>query len=61
MFSISSINGSGTGELLEAIVMNMEQEVAADESEIPKITIFTLDFYKSLSYGRLVFYNEAVQ
>ncbi len=39
IFPISSINGSGTGELLDAIVQNMEEKIEDPLPDIPKITI----------------------
>lgn len=38
LFPISSINGSGTGELLDEIVKNLEVEIE-EESDIPRIAI----------------------
>ncbi|PKP11705.1 MAG: ribosome biogenesis GTPase Der [Bacteroidetes bacterium HGW-Bacteroidetes-4] len=40
VFSVSSINGSGTGELLDAIVANFEKKpINEDEIELPKIAV----------------------
>lgn len=39
LFSISSINGSGTGELLDSLVMNMQEEPEPEPDDTPKITI----------------------
>jgi GTP-binding protein len=40
VFSVSSINGSGTGELLDAIVANFEKKpIIEDEIELPKIAV----------------------
>jgi len=39
LFSISSINGSGTGELLDAIIQDMQPEEEIEEDEIPKIVV----------------------
>lgn len=40
VFPVSSINGSGTGELLDAIVENFEKKpVNEDEIELPKIAV----------------------
>lgn len=36
---ISSINGSGTGELLDKIVSYIKEEVSEDELDIPKYTV----------------------
>jgi len=39
VFSLSSINGSGTGDLLDAVVENFEIEEEQEENEIPRIAI----------------------
>lgn len=40
VFSVSSINGSGTGELLDAIVENFEKKpINEEEVELPKIAV----------------------
>ncbi len=39
VFSLSSINGSGTGDLLDAVVENFEVEEEEVESQIPRIAI----------------------
>lgn len=39
IFPISSINGSGTGELLDEICKNISSSEESDEENIPKITI----------------------
>lgn len=36
---ISSINGSGTGELLDTIVTSIDQEILEDELDIPRYTV----------------------
>lgn len=38
-FSLSSINGSGTGDLLDAVVKNLPDQVAAIQSDLPRIAI----------------------
>lgn len=38
-FSLSSINGSGTGDLLDAVVKNLPHQVAAIQSDLPRIAI----------------------
>jgi GTPase len=38
-FCISSINGSGTGELLDKVISYMEEEKAVEELDIPKYTV----------------------
>ncbi len=38
-FCISSINGSGTGELLDKVVSYIEEEKAEEELDIPKYTV----------------------
>ena len=39
IFPVSSINGSGTGDLLDKVVESFEPVVETDEEEIPKIAI----------------------
>lgn len=39
VYCISSINGSGTGELLDAITSNMPIEAEEEDSEVPKFSI----------------------
>lgn len=39
LYCISSVNGFGTGELLDQITTHFKDEVLEDESELPKITI----------------------
>jgi GTP-binding protein len=39
VFSISAINGSGTGELLDELVKHMEKEAPPEESDLPKLAI----------------------
>ena len=38
-FPLSSINGSGTGELLDALVASFEKEDEVDENELPRFAI----------------------
>jgi len=38
-FCISSINGSGTGELLDKIVKYVDEEIAEEELDLPKYTV----------------------
>ena len=38
-FCVSSINGSGTGELLDAIVKELPEELQEEGSELPKVAI----------------------
>jgi len=38
-FSLSSINGSGTGDLMDAVVKNLPDQVAAIQSDLPRIAI----------------------
>ncbi|HEX2922184.1 MAG TPA: ribosome biogenesis GTPase Der [Bacteroidales bacterium] len=38
-FSLSSINGSGTGELLDEVVKNLPAEVVSEMPELPRIAI----------------------
>ena len=38
-FPISSISGSGTGELLDELILNFNEESAAEELDIPKFAI----------------------
>ena len=39
LFCISSINGSGTGELLDKIVSYIETDIPEEDSDIPKYTV----------------------
>lgn len=39
LYSISSINGSGTGELLDAIIQEMDKEEHIEDEGIPKIVV----------------------
>ena len=39
IYSISSINGSGTGDLLDKLILEFEAEVEEEESDIPRISI----------------------
>ena len=38
-FTISSINGSGTGELLDAITAKIPKEIEEDENELPRFAV----------------------
>ena len=38
-FPISSISGSGTGELLDELILNFNEESATEELDIPKFAI----------------------
>jgi len=38
-FAISSINGSGTGELLDSIVSMLPEEIAEQEHDLPRISV----------------------
>lgn len=39
IYSISSINGSGTGELLDQMILEFEAETEEEESDVPRISI----------------------
>ena len=39
IFFLSSVSGTGTGELLDAVVANMPQETKEEDSELPKFAI----------------------
>ena len=38
-FPISSISGSGTGELLDELILNFNEESATEELDIPKLLL----------------------
>ena len=38
-FTVAAISGSGTGELLDAVVDSLEEEVVVEESELPRLAV----------------------